>query len=47
MCSRFDPHSDGRVSRETVEQLHVQLMTDEEYMAGANKHWDQVMAESE
>jgi len=39
--------ANGRVSPETVEQLHVQLMTDEEYMAGANKHWDQVMAESE
>jgi hypothetical protein len=35
------------VSLETVEQLHVKLMTDEEYMAGANEHWDRVIAESE
>ena len=39
--------ANGRVSLETVEQLHVKLMTDEEYMAGANEHWDQVIAEPE
>ncbi len=37
----------GQVCRETVDQLHVELMSDEEYMAGANKHWDRVIAESE
>ncbi len=39
--------ANGRVSRETVEQLDVQIMTDDEYMAGANQHWDQVIAETE
>ncbi|MBE0431813.1 MAG: flavodoxin family protein, partial [Dehalococcoidia bacterium] len=38
--------AEGRVSQETVEQVHMKLMTDEEYMAGANKHWDRALEET-
>jgi hypothetical protein len=37
--------TEGRVSNETMEQLHMKLMTDEEYVSGANKHWDQAAAD--
>ncbi len=37
----------GQVCRETVDRLHIELMSDEEYMAGANKHWDEMMRESQ
>lgn len=36
--------SEGRPSKETIEQLHMNLMTDEEYVSGANKHWDETAA---
>jgi len=39
--------SKGEVSKETVDKIHIQLMTDEEYMAGANKFWDQQISQSE
>lgn len=29
----------GQVSRETIEQLHMELMSDKEYMARANQYW--------
>jgi multimeric flavodoxin WrbA len=35
----------GRVSQQTVDRLHIKLMSDEEYMAGANRLWDQTMAQ--
>jgi len=38
--------ADGCVSEKTVDQLHIKLMTDEEYMAGANKHWDKALEET-
>jgi len=31
--------TDGRVSKESVDQLHMELISDEEYMAQANKSW--------
>lgn len=39
--------TEGRVCKETVEQLHMKLMSDEEYMAGANKYWDEATEEAE
>ncbi len=30
----------GKVSPETIEQIHIQLISEEEYMQGANKEWD-------
>lgn len=32
---------DGSVSEETVEALHLRLMSDDEYMAAANEEWDE------
>ena len=32
---------DGQVSKDTVEQLHLPLMSDEQYMAEANRQWDE------
>ncbi len=32
--------AEGRVSKETVDQLHMELISDEEYMAQANQYWD-------
>ncbi|MBW6515707.1 MAG: flavodoxin family protein [Candidatus Cloacimonetes bacterium] len=32
--------TNGEVSKETVEQIHLELISDEEYMAGVNKDWD-------
>ncbi len=32
-----------KVRPETVAHLHIELMSDEEYMAGANRHWDQAL----
>lgn len=37
----------GRVSEDTIEQLHVELMRDEEYMSGANQHWDEKIDQAE
>lgn len=34
----------GQVAEETVKQLHTQLISDEEYMAAANRFWDQQLA---
>ncbi len=31
---------EGQVSASTQERLNMELMSDEEYMAGANEHWD-------
>ena len=31
----------GQVSKETVEQIHLELVSDEEYMAGANQSWEE------
>jgi len=31
----------GEVSKETVEKIHMPLMSDEDYMAQANEHWDE------
>jgi len=31
----------GCVSEETVKKVHVEIISDEEYMQGANQHWDQ------
>ncbi len=31
----------GKVSDETVEKIHIKIMSDEDYMAGANKFWDE------
>ena len=33
--------TNGQVSKETVEQIHLELISDEEYMAGANQEWDE------
>ncbi len=30
----------GKVSDETVEELHAELVSDEDYMKGANEYWD-------
>jgi multimeric flavodoxin WrbA len=35
--------TDGYVCQETVEQLHMKLMSDEEYMAAVNQSWDETM----
>lgn len=31
----------GRVSEETARRIHAELMSDEDYMASANQHWDE------
>jgi len=36
----------GAVSEETVEQIHMKLISDEEYMAGANEYWDEQLDQS-
>ena len=36
----------GSVSKETVEQLHVKLMSDEEYVTEANRIWDEAIGEA-
>ncbi len=33
--------SNGQVSQDTVINIHKQIISDEEYMAGANKEWDE------
>ncbi len=30
----------GEVSKETVEKIHMPLMSDEDYMVQANEYWD-------
>ncbi len=37
--------TDGQVSQKTVDQLHMELMSDEEYMNQANQYWDQELDE--
>jgi len=37
--------TDGQVSQKTVDQLHMELMSDEEYMNQANQYWDQELEE--
>ncbi|MEA4884039.1 MAG: flavodoxin family protein [Clostridia bacterium] len=37
----------GRVSEETVRRIHAELMSDEEYMARANQHWDEEIGRAE
>ncbi len=36
-----DKEKGSWVKRETVEKLHMELISDEEYMAGANQYWDE------
>ena len=35
--------TDGRVRPETVAQLHREIVSDAEYMAVANRHWDEMI----
>ncbi len=37
----------GQVCQDTVERLHTQLMSDEEYMDRANKGWDEMLGQSQ
>jgi hypothetical protein len=37
----------GRVSDETVRKIHAELISDEEYMAHANKDWDEEIRKAE
>ncbi len=37
----------GEVSSETLSRVHLELMSDEEYMAGANQYWDEKGEKSE
>jgi len=37
----------GRVCDETVRKIHAELISDEEYMAGANRHWDEEIRRAE
>ena len=37
----------GPVSEETVRRIHAELISDEEYMAGANRHWDEEIRRAE
>lgn len=32
---------DGQVRKETLDQIHMELISDEEYMAQANQYWDE------
>jgi len=36
----------GQVSQETVAELHMELISDEEYMAGANRQWDEQLGQA-
>ncbi|MFU8796908.1 MAG: flavodoxin family protein, partial [Dehalococcoidia bacterium] len=36
----------GQVCRETVDRLHIELMSDDEYMAEANRQWDEMIGQS-
>ena len=38
--------TEGSVSRETVGQLHLKLMSDEEYVTKANRIWDEAIGEA-
>ncbi len=37
----------GQVCRETVDRLHIELMSDEEYMAEGNKQWEEMIRQSQ
>ncbi len=37
----------GQVSKETIDQLHIELISDEEYMAQANKSWNEMINQVE
>ena len=39
--------TEGRVSKETVDQLHMELISDEEYMTLANESWDETIDQAE
>lgn len=39
--------SNGQVSEETVEEIHMPLISDEEYMARTNEFWDEQIDQSE
>jgi len=39
--------ANGQVSQETAQGLHMELISDEEYMAGANRQWDEQLGESD
>ena len=39
--------ANGQVSEETVKQVHMPLMSDEEYMARANEFWDEEIEQAE
>ncbi len=43
----FEMAANGKVGKKTVEELHIQLMSDEEYMAGANQYWDEQIKKAE
>lgn len=32
---------DGQVRKKTLDQLHMELISDEEYMDRANQYWDE------
>lgn len=36
----------GRVSDTTVEKIHIKIMSDEEYMAGANEFWNEEISKN-
>ena len=39
--------STGQVSRDTVDRLHMPLISDDEYMTLANTEWDEMLGESQ
>lgn len=39
--------ANGRVSKETIEQIHLEIISDEDYMAGANQSWDQLIEQGD
>lgn len=39
--------STGEVSRDTVDRLHMSLISDDEYMTLANAEWDEMLGESQ
>lgn len=36
--------TEGKVSAETVQQIHIELISDEEYMKSANEFWDEELS---
>ncbi len=35
--------TNGLVSEETVQDLHLEIISDDEYMAGGNNYWDELI----